>query len=238
MLKHILPLIPPHRVYVEPFCGSAVVMFGKEPAKIEVLNDTNGRLINFMRVLRDRPAELQRVLDLTPYSRRESKLARELSDDSVEDARRFFVCHAQNYMGISGRGWLATNRTSRPHTLKNYTDRIDALAARIRTAHLDDYDAIKVIKNWDCADAFFFIDPPYVGTEQGHYKGYKQADLDRLIKTLQSVKGKFILCGYPKNLKMKNLHIVEIKLKAYGINIKKRNSTEVMAMNFTPSVPT
>jgi len=27
LLKHLLPLIPQHKVYVEPFCGSAKLFF-------------------------------------------------------------------------------------------------------------------------------------------------------------------------------------------------------------------
>ena len=32
MLKHILPLIPPHQLYTEAFCGGAAVLFAKRPA--------------------------------------------------------------------------------------------------------------------------------------------------------------------------------------------------------------
>ena len=39
MLGRLLPLIPPHKRYVEPFAGGAAVFFGKEPADEEVLND-------------------------------------------------------------------------------------------------------------------------------------------------------------------------------------------------------
>ena len=31
MLKHILPLIPDHKLYTEAFCGGAAVLFAKKP---------------------------------------------------------------------------------------------------------------------------------------------------------------------------------------------------------------
>ena len=39
MLKHILPLIPPHKIYTEAFCGGAAVLFAKRPSEAEVIND-------------------------------------------------------------------------------------------------------------------------------------------------------------------------------------------------------
>ena len=47
MLKHILPLIPKHEIYTEPFCGGAAVLFAKDPVKAEIINDINQNLTNF-----------------------------------------------------------------------------------------------------------------------------------------------------------------------------------------------
>ena len=41
MLSIILPMIPEHNLYCEPFFGGGAVFFAKEPSKIEVINDTN-----------------------------------------------------------------------------------------------------------------------------------------------------------------------------------------------------
>ena len=50
LLKHILPLIPEHALYTEAFCGGCAVLFAKEPAKCEVINDINTELVNFNQV--------------------------------------------------------------------------------------------------------------------------------------------------------------------------------------------
>lgn len=52
LAKHILPLFPEHGCYVEPFCGAAALYFLKERAKVEVLNDRNGELVNLYRVVK------------------------------------------------------------------------------------------------------------------------------------------------------------------------------------------
>ena len=59
LLKHILPLIPEHALYTEAFCGGCAVLFAKEPAKCEVINDINTELVNFYQVAqRKSPAVL------------------------------------------------------------------------------------------------------------------------------------------------------------------------------------
>ncbi len=48
----LVSLMPAHRVYVEPFAGSAAVLVAKPRATHKVLNDVDGLLVNFYRVLR------------------------------------------------------------------------------------------------------------------------------------------------------------------------------------------
>jgi DNA adenine methylase len=45
-------------------------------------------------------------------------------------------------------------------------------------------------------EAFFHLDPPYVGADQGHYDGYTQEDFDTLLKLLETLNGKFLLSSY------------------------------------------
>lgn len=50
MLKKILPLIPDHVVYVEPFFGGGAVFFAKDKSEVEIINDYNSNVANFYRV--------------------------------------------------------------------------------------------------------------------------------------------------------------------------------------------
>ena len=56
-VKKILPLIPKHDCYVEPFFGGGWIYFAKEPSRVEAINDVNGELINFFEVLRTKKDE-------------------------------------------------------------------------------------------------------------------------------------------------------------------------------------
>lgn len=63
MVSKLLPLIPPHHIYVEVFGGGASLLFAKEPSPVEVYNDIDSGLVNFFRVLRD-PEKFARFLPL------------------------------------------------------------------------------------------------------------------------------------------------------------------------------
>ena len=60
LASRILPLFPDHGCYVEPFCGAAALYFLKVPAKVEVLNDVNGELVNLYRVVQHHLEEFVR----------------------------------------------------------------------------------------------------------------------------------------------------------------------------------
>src|SRR6266511_6412524 len=68
--KSLVALIPEHVTYVEPFAGGAQVFFHKPRAKVEVLNDLDEEIVNFLRVCQRHPQELSRVLRWQPASRR------------------------------------------------------------------------------------------------------------------------------------------------------------------------
>ena len=57
LLDDILPLIPPHTRYYEPFIGGAAVLLGLQPKKA-IINDFNEELINTYITIRDNPKAL------------------------------------------------------------------------------------------------------------------------------------------------------------------------------------
>src|ERR1043165_4565225 len=101
-------LLPGHSHYVEPFAGSLAVLLAKDPTRLETVNDIDGDLMLFWRVLRDQPEQLARVCALTPHSRAERELARQRPDEvpELERARRVWVCLSQGRTGtLRPTGW-------------------------------------------------------------------------------------------------------------------------------------
>jgi len=166
LIKKLLPLIPPHEVYVEVFGGAANLLFNKPPSKVEVYNDINSELVNFFRVLRDdvKWKILQEKLLLTPYSREEFELAcrEENGLDDVERARRFFVRIQQSYGGRGetfGYGLSRSKASTYFHKLYGFAEFHD----RIRNVVVENDDFEKIIKRYDSPATFFFPRPTIFG---------------------------------------------------------------------------
>lgn len=208
----ITDLMPAHRVYIEPFAGSAAVLFAKRPAAIEIINDLDGNIVNFFRTLREREADLVRALTYTPYARDEYAAA-DLDADGlgdVERARRFLVRCAQghNAAGSGSRaGWSNGIRRnqSQAATVVNLVDRLPGVAERLRRVVVEHRDAVDCVTAYDCPDAVFYVDPPYLADTRATNGEYRLdtssvEDHRRLAAALNAVAGTVLLSGYPSPL--------------------------------------
>lgn len=205
MLTHILPLIPAHQIYCEPFFGGGAVFWAKPPIKTEIINDYNGMVVNFYRQLRENFTELKRVIDATPYSREAYKQAMVVYDhpyifNELTKAWAFWVGTIQGFSNQIG-SW----RCSQPRvkeSLLNSNKKLlinEEMSERLNLVQIENIDAVELIKRMDSEDSFFYIDPPYVGANQGHYGGYSQQHFDELLECLSNIKGKFLLSSYPND---------------------------------------
>lgn len=168
----IVALLPEHGHYVEPFAGSMAVLLAKQPSPMETVNDLDGELVNFWRVLRDRPEDLVRVCELTPHSRAELTAAWEPAADDLERARRVWVRLTQGRGGTMRRtGWrhsIADVSTSMPAYLDAYRGRLLPVAERIAGVTLECRPALELIATYGSRPAvLLYVDPPYLGTTRG-----------------------------------------------------------------------
>lgn len=165
----IASLLPTHQVYVEPFAGSAAVLFAKSPATHEILNDLDGNVVNFYRQLREHPEALELACRLTPYSRDEYLAADfdEAGIDDLERARRWW-CRSTQAFGQSASdvtGWsISTNQnTPRMSQLTRRIERFAMVAERLRHVFIENLPAEDVIARYvDDPRAVLYLDPPYL----------------------------------------------------------------------------
>ena len=221
MLDVILPNIPEHRHYVEPFCGTAIVYLHKRPAKISTLNDIDGNIVNFFRVLqdRDKTRELLRRLRYTPWAKAEYKRAclllssnREL--DEITMAWAFYVAQSMSmkisyYADPNGAQFKYHKRYRNGclHyiTFTNKVRHIIQIVNKLRNCEILNEDGTEVMKTFDYADAFMFIDPPYLSTtlrskSKIYMKDYDDRLHEKILDFVVSAKSKIMLASYPNEL--------------------------------------
>src|SRR5690349_1162547 len=103
LASKIISLLPEHTTYVEPFAGGAQVLFHKNPSKVEVINDMNGEVVNFIRVRQWHHHEFLRYLKYCHMSRKlfgllAASKAETLSD--IQRAGRFFYLQKNAFGGL------------------------------------------------------------------------------------------------------------------------------------------
>ena len=106
MAKEIVSLMPSHRSYLEPFFGSGAVLFNKPPSAIETVNDIDGDIVNFFKILREYPTELAADIAMTPYSREVFNDAHENQGSSEYERAYKFAIRSK-----MGHGFKTSTRT-------------------------------------------------------------------------------------------------------------------------------
>lgn len=213
LAPELVRLLPDAQVYVEVFGGAAAVLFERVPRRdvLEVYNDVDDHLVRFMRVLRDRPADLVRALQLSPYSRAEFEAALAwLGDpvevDEVEAARRFYVAVSQARGGVlRGAGWagarLGLAHTAHPFTVADKVDRLHVFAERLRRVQVERLDWRACLDRYDAPGACLYVDPPYMpSTRSRGGSGYRHEltvdDHADLVARLLTLDAAFVVSGY------------------------------------------
>ena len=191
--------------YMEPFSGMASVLLARAPVNLEILNDLNGRVINWWRAIRDESAEFARLLQYTPHSRNEYiEACKQLDDATLAPIRRALafhivvqqgVMHADNVDKVKG----SFGRSFHANSARQYAwrpERVEALARRLRHVTLEEQDAMKLLARTAPDEGMvIYADPPYHSTDNtGYDKGV--VNVDGLAEAFQAQKGRVAISGY------------------------------------------
>ncbi len=243
MASRIVKMMPPHRVYVEPFAGGAAVFFTKEPSAVEVLNDKDPEIFNAYKTaqsISDEEIEKLAQMDWTIDRARLKALQKANPNDHIERLYKFLYLKGASYGGMG-----ETFQTRREGQVFGVAKRIPQVRERLQKVRIHNDDAIRVIQKYDSPDTFFFVDPPYPAEWKGNMGvGYTNEQLEQLVKALQSVKGKFLLTVSSKERKylpdewdirriksQRSLHIAPAT-RGGDLNAGHRADMEIIAANY------
>lgn len=212
LAPEIAALLPEHDHYVEPFAGSLAVLLAKRPSIQETVNDLDGNLMTFWRVLRDSPSELARVCSLTPYCRDEFASV-DLANTTLTDlerARQVWVRITQGrnltLAGGSASDWkrriVGTPRQGRE--LLRLAERIAPCAERLHRVTLESKDALDIIRDYGTEPTVcIYADPPYVGSTRGGQYGLEMTSNEQheaFAQACHDARAAVVISGYASDL--------------------------------------
>lgn len=248
----IIEMMPAHKVYCEPYFGGGAVFFVKPKSKIEVINDHDNRLINFYTCVQNRFDELQDLIRQTLHSETMYYYAKDIQNgreeaSDIEKAWAIWLTTNGSFAGSMHGGWKWCNGTSGSHTgtfIKGKRNEFTKLLhQRLDDVQISCRDAIRVILDRDTPNTFFYLDPPYPGAYQGHYRGFTMDEMEKLLRVLAGIKGKFILSNYWSNILREhiktngwNYREIEVSLITnvgrFNPDKKTQKRTEVLIYNY------
>ena len=239
-------------IYIEPFCGSSVVLLNKNKSKKEYLNDADESLFFVYRAIRECPDKFSDLLENTLYSLNELNyacdiLAGKVKAPWIRKAWAKVVALNMSFLCTAKRGALACSKKRNfAENYRNQISHIGYIHERLRKVEVLNKDAEKIIQQFDGPDVFFYLDPPYPGTNQEVYSDeYSIDDFNRLVRLLSTISGKFLISFEIKDgMELYNFPIVKHRVarnSKNGINNVIRGDTdtvyceEALMMNYNTS---
>lgn len=238
LAKHLLPLFPEHKCYVEPFCGGAALFFRKNASKVEVINDVNGELINLYRVVKNHLEEFVRQFKWALSSRQifewEKATPVEILTD-IQRAARFYYLQNMAF-GAKVEGQTFGTATTAPVgiNLLRLEENLSAAHLRLARTTIEHLSWLECIEKYDRPHTLFYLDPPYWGT-QGYGVEFGLEQYAAIASMARTIKGNMIISvnDIPEMRQtFSGLHIEAVDLK-YSLGSNHHQGKELIIRNFS-----
>jgi DNA adenine methylase len=217
----LVELFPSHTRYLEPFFGGGSVLLARSGENVaEFVNDLELNLSHFWYVLgsADLFDEFARKVSCTPFSeevfeaakqRLKSRVIHGIARMPVDAAVDFFIVNRQSRQAIGKCFATPTRRLRRGmnEQVSAWLSGVEGLFEvhqRLARVEVRCKPAVEFIRELDSEESFAYCDPPYVPDTRTAKSTYQHemtiGDHQELLNTLATIKGKFMLSGYPSEM--------------------------------------
>lgn len=214
-------------------------MFWRKPrSHVEVLNDLDGELVNFYRMLHLCPGRLARYVMALPHSRKLfCEMIRERPPESAKIRRAARTWYLQK-CAYSGKVVGKTYGYARckpcgcnPATLAR---EFRETGERLHRVNLECLPWQEVVQRYDGPETLFYCDPPYY--DMPYYRhNFREDDHVALAEGLRAAGGRFLL-SYNEHPRIRELYAwarveeIVVSYRMYGCSVPR--ATELIVSNF------
>lgn len=241
LASRLIPKFPKHECYVELFCGGAALYFLKpESAKVEVINDVDGELINLYRVVQHHLEEFIKQFKWALTSRTMFKWLKEAYCSGLTDiqrAARFYYLQ-QHAFGAKRIGQnFGYAPSGRPINLCRIEESLSDAHIRLAGTYVEQLSWQDCFKRYDRDYTFFYADPPYFDTA-GYSVEFAIEEYIALAEAMRNAKGK-VMVSLNDHVKMRevfkdfNIDTLDIKYSLTSkSSAKSKVSKEIVICNY------
>ena len=238
LAKRVIALFPKHTTYVEAFAGGAQVFFHKEPSRVEVLNDLDGEIVNFFRIVKEHYEELLRYFRFCLVSRKWFDLLKAKDPATLTDvqrAARYLYLLKGSFASLVCRPNYHWHVVQPPgFNLERLPQHLENAHKRLERVQIECLAYEEVLRRYDRPATLFYLDPPYFGRKLYRYN-FTPSDFARLAERLEGIRGKFILSlnDVPEvRTLFRRFHIKGVELPYTAQKKSGRRYREVLITNF------
>jgi DNA adenine methylase len=232
-------MLPKHKSYCEVFSGAAWVFFRKDASQYEILNDKDGDLVSFYRVLQNHLEEFLRQFKWLLSSHEwwddwnQQMRAGGLTD--IQRAARYYYVQRQGFGGkVAGRTWGAPKEHGPRINLVRMEEELSAVHLRLSRVTIENMDWLDFVLRYDKQETVFYLDPPYYNMPYYKHNFYSLKDFEVLAEAMMRLKGKFILSINDHadiRRTFGSFKIRSVKV-GYAIGPKRKTGKELLVRNF------
>ncbi|NIJ69586.1 DNA adenine methylase [Xanthomonas sp. 60] len=196
-MKHLYPHFPAHDAYVEAFAGGgAALLMRPHPARMEVLDDINGDLVNLYRCVWHHLDEFIRMFRWSPVSRQMFEWAQMECPETLTDiqrAARFYYLQKLAFGGkVQGQSFGLVASGGPRLNLLRIEEELSAVHIRLANVVIEHLPWQECLQRYDRTGALFYLDPPYWQTE-GYGVAFAIEQYEQMADLMRSMKGRAVL---------------------------------------------
>lgn len=191
----IIPLLPPHNRYCEPFCGFASVLLNKPRVNDEIIGDLNMGTVNALRAIRNVPASVIETLQTLEWGRELFEMVREQQTGIAAIAYVAMSHHRGGSRSGFSRQQSDRNLQRSWEHLYEVSDRLQGV--KILNMHWK--ETIETLGKGD-TETLIYLDPPYLVGGDSYQCSITPTEHEDLLIWAISSRCKVAISGYDSDL--------------------------------------